>query len=118
LVHNAKLLLLALKCLGVFEHQRCNMTNLRIAITAVSFAAMTLTSSAYAGGFLADTFVRPFSPSAADALDKGHKDLGNPLDHVGNAAAGTVVGTVTGNPALGAATAAALEAKDAANRNK
>jgi hypothetical protein len=94
------------------------MTNPRIAIAAVSLAAMMLTSSAYAGGFLADTFVRPFSPSAADKLDEAHKKMGNPLDHAANAAVGTAVGTVTANPALGAATGAALEAKDAANRSK
>jgi hypothetical protein len=53
-----------------------------------------------------------------DALDKAHKDLGNPLDHAANAAVGTVVGAATANPARGAATGAALEAKGAANRSK
>ena len=60
------------------------------------------------------SFVRPFSPQAADALDKAHKDMGNPLDHAVNA----TLGTVTANPALGAAVGTALEAKDAANKSK
>lgn len=94
------------------------MTPSRSLIVGASLVAMVVGSSAQAGGLLADIFVRPISPKAADALDKAHKDLGNPLDHTANAVAGTVVGTVTANPALGAATGAALEAKDAANRSK
>lgn len=86
------------------------------AVAALMGSTFIFSGPASAGGFLANTFVKPFSPSAAQALDKAHKDMGNPLDHAANAAAGTAVGTVTANPALGAATGAALEARDAARR--
>jgi hypothetical protein len=98
--------------------RRQEMISYRSLVVAVSLPAMIASSSAYAGGFLADVFVRPISPEAADALDKAHKDIGNPLDHTANGAAGAIVGAVTGNPAIGAGVTTALEAKDAANRNK
>ncbi len=83
-------------------------------LTAAGVAG--LGTSAYAGGFLADTFVKPFDPGLAKKLDEEHAKAGNPLDHAANAAAGTAVGTVAG-PAAGAATTGALEARDAARRN-
>jgi hypothetical protein len=80
-----------------------------LAALAIAFAAPALSGTAHANGFLADTFIRPFSPSAADAADRAHAALGKPLDHAANGAAGAVVGTVTGNPAAGAATTVILE---------
>jgi hypothetical protein len=51
-------------------------------------------SAAQAGGFLADTFIKPFfGDHAAREADKIHEKLGKPLDAVGKAAtaAGTAV---------------------------
>jgi len=73
-------------------------------------------SPSWAGGFLADTFVRPFSPSSARKLDQVHKDLGNLLDHAANGTAGVAAGVVTANPAAGTAVTTALEARDAVRR--
>ncbi len=55
---------------------------------------IVLGSSAQAGGWLADTFVKPFSPPAAKALDDAHKKLGNPLDHAANVAVGTAANAI------------------------
>jgi hypothetical protein len=52
-------------------------------LTSVSLFSAT----ANAGGFLADTFIRPFSPEAADAADQANAALGNPVDHAAAAAA-------------------------------
>jgi hypothetical protein len=46
-------------------------------IAAALVAALLVPGTANAGGILADTFVRPFSPHAADELDKAHENLGS-----------------------------------------
>lgn len=52
------------------------------AIAAASFLAATLVASnAQAGGFLADVFVKPFSPELAATLDGINHVAGNPVDH-------------------------------------
>ncbi len=74
-------------------------------------ALLGVTSSAYAGGFFADTFVKPFNPDLAKKLDDDHAKLGRPMDHAAIAAVGGAVAAATGNPAAGAATTAALEVR-------
>lgn len=85
-------------------------------IAAAFMAALLVPATANAGGFLADTFVRPFSPHAADELDKAHKNLGNPLDHAANAAAGAAANAVV--PGSGTVVTDSLEARDAFRRNQ
>ena len=41
----------------------------------------------FAGGWIADTFIRPFSQEAADAADGLNRDLGHPAEQVGGAIA-------------------------------
>lgn len=53
----------------------------------VAGALFTLSAPAFAGGFLADTFIRPFSPQAADAADQWHAQAGHPLEQIGGAVA-------------------------------
>jgi hypothetical protein len=83
-------------------------------LMAVAAAAVITgaASSAQAGGFLADTFIRPFSPKLAREADKAHARMGNPLDHAANAAAGRVADALV--PGSGPAVQAALEARRAA----
>ena len=45
---------------------------------------------AQAGGFLADTLIRPFSPDIAKQLDAAHQNLGRALDQ--DSAAFSVIG--------------------------
>ena len=47
--------------------------------------------SAHAGGFLADTFIKPFNPNLARQLDQANAAAGNPLDHAIAAGANAVV---------------------------
>ena len=75
-----------------------------------SIALASIASQANAGGFLADTFIRPISPKAADAADAANRRAGQPVDQLANRAAGAAVGYYAG-PAAGAATTAALEAR-------
>jgi hypothetical protein len=82
-------------------------------IVAIALIA-SLTSATHAGGFLANTFIRPISPKAADAADKAHKKVGNPLDHAANVAAGIAANAVV--PGSGPAVAGALEGRDAARK--
>ena len=85
----------------------------RMLMAAAAAAVMTGTaSSAYAGGFLADTFIRPFSPKLARELNKEHAKLGNPLDHAANAAAGRAADVLV--PGSGPLVQGALEARRAA----
>src|SRR4051794_26223234 len=59
------------------------MRKINTAVAALIAATSTVgfTSSASAGGWLADTFIRPISPEAADAADRVNRDLGQPVDH-------------------------------------
>lgn len=61
--------------------------------TIVAGAAISLLSlsNVHAQGFLADTFIRPFSPQLADAADRLNHNLGNPVDHAIAAGANAVV---------------------------
>lgn len=56
-------------------------------IAAIAIVASVGVSNANAGGFLADTFIRPFSPQLADDADKLNHNLGNPVDHTAAAIA-------------------------------
>ncbi len=59
---------------------------------ALSLAVLALaTSQANAGGFLADTFVRPFNPDLATQLDQANHALGNPVDHAIAGAAEAII---------------------------
>jgi hypothetical protein len=51
-------------------------------------ALIGVASSARAGGFLADVFIRPIGPGISEQLDQAHSAIGRPLDHAANAAAG------------------------------
>jgi hypothetical protein len=53
-----------------------------LCIVAGLLAGLTLTATtASAGGWLADTFVRPFDPKIADQLDHAHREMGQALEH-------------------------------------
>jgi hypothetical protein len=91
-----------------------NTRTLALAVAVSVSAGGWLSSSAYAGGFLADTFVRPFSPQAADTLDRAHAAAGRPLDHAANAAAGAAANYVV--PGSGVYVTQGLELRDAYNR--
>src|SRR4051812_20272525 len=97
---------------------RTTTMRIRILTTLVSVAAVAaaLSTPASAGGFLADVFVKPISPKAAKELDKAHAQMGNPLDHTGNAMAGAAANVVA--PGSGAAVTTALEARDAERRKQ
>lgn len=73
-------------------------------------------SSAYAGGFLADTFIKPFSPQLAEQADKLNAQLGHPVDRLANGAAGAVADAVV--PGSAPVVTGALEAGQAANASK
>jgi hypothetical protein len=81
----------------------------RIATMALVAAFMGVASSANAGGWLADTFIKPFSPQLAAEADKAHAKLGNPLEHVANIGAGMAADAVV--PGSGPALTGALEAR-------
>ena len=53
---------------------------------------------------------------AGKAMDKTHKEMGNPLDHAANAAAGAVANTVV--PGSGPAVTGALETRDAIRKQQ
>jgi len=55
------------------------------AITAAGLA--TMLSTVHAGGFLADTFLRPISPQLADAADDWNRRAGHPVEAAVSAAA-------------------------------
>lgn len=58
-----------------------------LAAAALLTAATAFTSAqAHAGGFLADTFVKPFNPKLAKKLDKKHAEMGKPLDKLARVA--------------------------------
>jgi hypothetical protein len=82
-------------------------------VVALGFAVLMSTAvPAYAGhGFLAETFVRPFSPSAADQLDEEHAKMGKPLDHAANAGAGIAADAIV--PGSGPVVTGVLEARTA-----
>ena len=50
-------------------------------IVAAAAASLLTLSNAHAGGFLADVFIKPFSPELARAADRINHNLGNPVDH-------------------------------------
>lgn len=52
---------------------------------AISLSVAAFPSAASAGGFLADTFIRPLSPEAADAADDLNRSLGHPAEQAGAA---------------------------------
>lgn len=53
----------------------------RTTLTAVAVAGvLSFSNVASAGGFIADTFVKPFNPELAERLDDAHKRMGRPLD--------------------------------------
>lgn len=53
-----------------------------ILAVAASLTLPMMASSASAGGFLADVFIRPWSPQAADLADDVHRDLHGPLNSI------------------------------------
>lgn len=63
----------------------------KITAVAAVITVTALASQAHAGGFLADTFIAPFSPDAARAADQLNAALGNPVDHAGAAACDAIV---------------------------
>ena len=69
-------------------------------------------SSAHAGGVLADTFIRPFSPELAREADRAHARMRKPLEHAANAAAGRAADALV--PGSGPLVQGALEARSAA----
>jgi F0F1-type ATP synthase membrane subunit c/vacuolar-type H+-ATPase subunit K len=93
-----------------------NRTLIAAGLAMAAVASSSAPSSAQ--GFIANTFIRPFSPSLAKEADRRHAEMGNPLDRAANGAAGAAVGAATGNPALGAGVTGALEARDAARRRQ
>ena len=66
------------------------MKTIKTLVAAATLSLLALTN-AHAGGFLADTFIRPFSPEAADAADRINHNLGNPVDHAIAAGANVIV---------------------------
>jgi hypothetical protein len=58
--------------------------NLKIALT-IALLAPSLVSAAitpaHAGGWFADTFIRPFNPDLADRADAVNRQLGKPFEH-------------------------------------
>ena len=76
------------------------------AVTAMT-VAFSAAPAAHAGGFLADTFVRPFSPHLASELDKQHAQARRPLDHAANVAAGVAADAVV--PGTGPAVTGVLQ---------
>ena len=57
-------------------------SKLSIVTIAASIALSGMASSASAGGFLADVFIKPLNPSLARQLDQAHEQMGKPLDRV------------------------------------
>ena len=55
--------------------------NKRKTLVSASALSVLALSNAHASGFLADVFIRPFSPAAADAADRWNAAAGNPVDH-------------------------------------
>lgn len=51
-----------------------------VATAAVSLLTLS-TTGAHAGGWIADTFIKPLSPELARAADQINHNLGNPVDH-------------------------------------
>ena len=71
------------------------MKTIKTLAAAAAVSLLTL-SSAHAGGFLADVFIKPFSPELARAADRLNHNLGNPVDravHAGIDAVAPGVGT-------------------------
>jgi hypothetical protein len=57
-------------------------------IATAGLIGLATVQSAHAGGFLADTFIKPiFGAHAAREADKVHEKLGKPLDKAAAAAA-------------------------------
>ena len=56
-------------------------SKLSLVAIAAGVALSGMASSASAGGFLADTFIKPFNPGLAKKADEVHKQLGNPIEH-------------------------------------
>jgi hypothetical protein len=85
-----------------------------LVLAVLTAGVVSFANTVYAGGFLADTFVKPFSPQLAKEFDKKHAEMGNPLDHAANAAAGAAANVVV--PGSGPAVTGALEAARAAKQ--
>jgi len=67
---------------------------MKSSLALVAFGATTLAfslSTAHASGFLADTFIRPFSPQLADAADDWNRRAGHPVEAAVSAAADAYV---------------------------
>jgi hypothetical protein len=79
-----------------------------VTLSAAASVAVTLGSTAYAGGFIGNA-INKVVPGAGKKLDDWHKKAGKPLDHAANVAAGVAVNTVA--PGAGAPTTAVLEAR-------
>jgi hypothetical protein len=88
--------------------------NRKTIAAAGMLAALGAASPAWAGGFLADMFVRPFNPELARKLDRWHHDAGEPLTHAANSVAGVAADAVV--PGSGTAVRGALEAREAMRR--
>jgi hypothetical protein len=53
-----------------------------LAIPLLAFPLVgAATSSAHAGGWFADTFIRPLNPGLADQADAMNRQLGKPFEH-------------------------------------
>jgi hypothetical protein len=66
------------------------MKTIKTLVAAATVSLLAL-SSAHAGGFLADTFIKPFSPELARAADRLNHNLGNPVDRAVHAGVDAVV---------------------------
>ncbi len=75
------------------------MNTIKTLVAATTISLLTLTN-AHAGGFLADVFIKPFSPELAREADRINHNLGNPVDH----------GIAAGMNAIVPGTGTALEA--------
>lgn len=50
-------------------------------VAALTLGFAPIVSPAYAGGWVADTFIKPIAPNVAKQLDQTHEKLGKPLDN-------------------------------------
>ncbi len=92
------------------------MKKTSLILALCSIAALTA-PPAHAGGIIGD-FVEAVCGNcgAGKTMDKTHKEMGNPLDHAANAAAGAVANTVV--PGSGPAVTGALETRDAIRKQQ
>jgi hypothetical protein len=59
--------------------------------TILVVLSLAIANSAQGGGFLADSFVKPFDSGTADRLDKAHEAMGRPLDRAITSGSSTCV---------------------------